>query len=76
MYFAQILPNTDLADPEYQREFGIESRLIELNEIHGSVRGSGLVTEYEEIIVGVLAIFLGSDDTPRKRGCCYNGRSG
>ena len=51
MYFAQILPNTDMADPEYRKQFGIESRFIELNEIHGSIRHSDLVTEYEEIVI-------------------------
>lgn len=50
-YFAQILPNTDLADPDYQKEFGIVGRHIALNEIHGSIRDSDLVTEYEEIVI-------------------------
>lgn len=51
IYFAQVFPNTDLAEPEYRRRFGIETRLIELTEIHGSVRAEGWVKEHEEIVV-------------------------
>ena len=51
IYFCQVYPNTDLGDLEYQRQFGIETKKIELNEIHGKIRDKGLVTEYEEIII-------------------------
>lgn len=58
-YFAQILPNTDMADPAYRERFGIESRFIELNEIHGSIRDTGLVTEYEEIVIATDSMSTG-----------------
>jgi len=51
IYFCQVYPNTDLGDPEYQREFGIETVKIELNEIHGSIRKDDWVPEIEEIII-------------------------
>lgn len=51
IYLCQILPNTGMAKPEYQERFGIITRRIELNEIHGAVRTPDLVPEYEEIIV-------------------------
>jgi len=51
VYFAQVYPNTDLGDPAYQKEFGVKTRRIELNEIHGSIRDGGLVAEYEDIVI-------------------------
>ncbi|MEX0716902.1 MAG: cobalamin-dependent protein [Planctomycetaceae bacterium] len=52
VYNCQIYPNTELNDPEYRRRFGIDTRHIELAEIHGSVRDAAWVTEFEEMIVG------------------------
>lgn len=57
-YLCQVLPNTEMADPEYRKRFGIRTRLIELNEIHGSVRDSSWVTEYEEIVIGTDSLSL------------------
>ncbi|OAN56001.1 hypothetical protein A6A04_10605 [Paramagnetospirillum marisnigri] len=51
MYFCQVYPNTDLADPEYVREHGLVTQRVELNEIHGSVRHSDWVAEYEDLVV-------------------------
>ena len=51
VYLCQILPNTQMSEPEYQKEFGIVTKRIQLNEIHGAVRTDALVTEYEDIIV-------------------------
>lgn len=56
IYNCQIYPNTELNDPEYRRRFGIVTRRIELNEIHGSVRDSSWVTEFEEMIIGTDAM--------------------
>lgn len=56
IYFCQIYPNTDLSDPDYQKKFGIITRRLPLNEIHGTVRNTSWVTEYEEIIVGTDAM--------------------
>ena len=51
VYLCQILPNTEMSEPEYQKKHGIVSHRIELNEIHGAIRTDDLVTEYEDIIV-------------------------
>lgn len=58
IYFCQVYPNTDLADPDYQASFGIETRRVELNEIHGSVRDAALIPEYEDIITTTAAMPL------------------
>lgn len=52
IYFCQVYPNTDLGDREYQKEFGVKTVRIPLNEIHGSIRDDSLVTEYEDIVIG------------------------
>lgn len=51
IYLAQVYPNTDLGDPAYQEKFGIKTQRIALNEIHGTVRPQGWVTEYEDVVV-------------------------
>ena len=51
VYFCQVYPNTDLGDPEYQKEFGIVTRRIPLYEIHGMVHDPTWVVEYEDIVV-------------------------
>ena len=58
VYLCQIFPNTEMSDPEYQKKFGIITKRIELNEIHGAIRDSDLVTEYEDIIVTTDAMPL------------------
>ena len=51
VYLAQVFPNTDLADPEHQRRFGIRTRRILLTEIHGGIRSAELLPEYEDVSV-------------------------
>jgi len=51
-YMCQVYPNTDLHDPEYQKEFGIVTHRIPLTQVHGRIREGDLVTEYEDIIIG------------------------
>jgi putative methyltransferase len=52
VYFCQVYPNTDLGDPGYQKEFGIVTQQVPLNEIHGTIHYEAFwVTEYEEIVV-------------------------
>jgi len=51
VYFCQVYPNTDLGDPEYQKEFGIVTQRVPLNEIHGTVHDELWVTEYEDIVI-------------------------
>ena len=58
VYLCQIFPNTEMYEPEYQKRFGIVTKRIELNEIHGALRSKDLVTEYEDIIVSTDAMTL------------------
>jgi putative methyltransferase len=57
VYLAQVFPNTDLADPEHQRRFGIRTTRIALTEIHGAERPDELLPEYEDVITA-------TDDMP------------
>ena len=50
VYQAEIYPNTELGDPEYQEKYGIETTKIKLHEIHCAPRGSNWVSEYQEIV--------------------------
>jgi radical SAM superfamily enzyme YgiQ (UPF0313 family) len=59
-YPCQIYPNTELAEPEYRGRFGIVTRRIELNEIHGSVRDDSWIKEYEDIVVQTHSMPLSS----------------
>lgn len=56
MYICQVFPNTELADPDYRRRFGVQTRTITLTEIHGRVRGADWVPEQEEIVVATEAM--------------------
>ena len=58
IYFCQVYPNTDLGDPEYQKEFGIVTRRIPLYEIHGMVRDPTWVVEYEDIVVSTNSMTI------------------
>ena len=51
IYLCQILPNTQMADPTYQKEHGLVIQRVDLGESHGAIRSDTLVTEYEDIIV-------------------------
>lgn len=58
IYLCQVYPNTEMADPEYQKKYGIRTKRIELNEIHGSVRDQSWVTEYEDIVIGSASMSI------------------
>ncbi len=51
VYQCEVYPNTELGEPAYQKKFGIVTKRIELREIHGSVRDTAWVPEYQDIIV-------------------------
>ena len=51
VYVCQVYPNTELADPEYQRQFGIVTKRLPANEIHAAIRRSDWVNEFEDVIV-------------------------
>lgn len=56
IYHCQVYPNTTLAEPEYQKQFGIKTRRIRLTEIHGAIRSSDELPEYENIVVSTHAM--------------------
>ena len=50
VYHAQVYPNTEFGDVNYQKKFGMEVTRIPLNEIHGAIRPGYLETEFEYVI--------------------------
>lgn len=56
IYPCMALPNTDMADPEYQKEHGYKIKRIELAEVHGSIRDPSWQPEYEDIVVGTNSL--------------------
>lgn len=51
IYHCSVLPNTQLADKEYQKKFGIKTVRLPMAETHCEVRPDNYVKEYEEIII-------------------------
>ena len=51
IYQAEVYPNTELANPSYQKLHKIKTKKIRLNEIHCSPRDESWVSEYQEIVV-------------------------
>ena len=51
IYRCQVFSNTEMAEDEYRRKFGIKTRIIKLAEIHGQERPPDFIQEYEEIII-------------------------
>ena len=51
IYHCTILPNTEMADPEYIKKYGLVTSRVPLAEIHGQYRDSNFVQEYEDIVV-------------------------
>lgn len=58
VYLCQVYPNTEMAAPEYQKEFGIITKRIELTEIHGKIRSTDLIPEFEDIVITTNAMSL------------------
>ena len=56
MYHCQIYNNTELADPAYRAEHGLETRTIDLQVIHGSSNQPGWISEREETIVATKSM--------------------
>jgi putative methyltransferase len=52
IYLCQVLPNTEMAETAYRERFGLQTKVIQLAEIHGEARPDDFVTEYEEIVIG------------------------
>lgn len=51
IYLCEVYPNTELADNEYKKRWGIKTQKVIMTEIHGSPREKGEVGEYKEIII-------------------------
>lgn len=51
MYFLEVYPNTDMANPDYRRQHGIRTVRTELRENHCDVRDTGLVPEWVDVVV-------------------------
>jgi|7_EtaG_2_1085326.scaffolds.fasta_scaffold01091_5 putative methyltransferase len=56
IYHCQILPNTEMADPDYIKGHGIITVKIPLAEVHGSYRSDDLIQEFEENIIGTTSM--------------------
>ena len=56
VYPCMALPNTDMGRPWYQQQFSIQTRRIEMAEVHGTRRDAELVPEYEEIVVATASL--------------------
>jgi radical SAM superfamily enzyme YgiQ (UPF0313 family) len=56
MYFLEVYPNTDMADPAYQQEFGIRTVRTSLQENHCDVRDPDDVPEYVDVVVETAAM--------------------
>ena len=51
IYHCSVLPNTEMAHPDYLKKFGIETVRVPLSETHCEIRRKEHVIEYEEIII-------------------------
>lgn len=51
IYHCSVLPNTEMANPDYLKKFGIKTARVPMSEIHCEPRPSGSVQEYEDIII-------------------------
>lgn len=56
VYLAQVYPNTDLADPDYQRTFGIGTTRMALHEIHTTVRPPDTIPEFVDIVTSTASM--------------------
>ena len=51
IYHCQILPNTEMANPEYIKKHGIKTVRIPLTAIHCKINEPGEIIEYENIVI-------------------------
>ncbi|MBI5428594.1 MAG: radical SAM protein [Nitrospinae bacterium] len=52
IYLGQILPNTEMSNPEYVQRHGMVTARIPLNEGHAAIRPPDIVAEFENVIIG------------------------
>lgn len=51
VYHLQIYPNTQLGNPDFQKEQGMIIKTIPLTEVHGLVHGKDIISENEDIVI-------------------------
>lgn len=51
IYHCSVLPNTEMARPEYIKKYGIKTARVPMSEIHCEPRPPSAVQEYEDIII-------------------------
>lgn len=51
VYHCQVLPNTQLVEPDYQHKHGIVTKISPLQEVHSVTREKDSVEEIEKIII-------------------------
>lgn len=56
LYFLEVYPNTEMAEPEYMEKFGIRTVRSELHEIHSNIREPGVIPEYVDLVVETKAM--------------------
>lgn len=58
IYHCIILPNTEMSEPEYLEKHKVKTVTIPLAEVHGNVRLTNLVQEYETIAIGTESMTI------------------
>jgi radical SAM superfamily enzyme YgiQ (UPF0313 family) len=56
VYLCQVLQNTEMAEAAYREQFGLQTKVIKLAEIHGEARPADFVDEFEEIVIGTASM--------------------
>lgn len=51
IYLCQVFANTEMAEDEYRKNYGIQTRRIKLAEIHGQERPLDFIQEFEDIVM-------------------------
>ena len=51
IYHCEVLPNTLLADKDYQEKYGIKTIQIPLSEVHVTARKNNFIQEFDQIII-------------------------
>ena len=58
VYQAEVYPNTELGNKDYQKKFGIVTKRTQLNEIHCSPRDQKWLKEFQEIVIQTNAMSI------------------
>lgn len=56
IYLCEVYPNTDMADPTYQKRFGIIKKRIVLTETHGAIRIGRLISEFQDVVISTSSM--------------------